>query len=196
MGEQIKDGTGLGYLVKVDGDNRIHTDAVSHSVLADAVDRGRAWNLGTGVINLTGNATASALLYIKNTGTDIIQLDLYVIITGASTGGSGNMKVEILRNPTGGTLISSPSGSITATNMNFGSSNSPSATLSYGAEAKTLSGEDSILRSQTSASGRLLLGIITDLPGGASVGLRVTTPSGNSGIDVECIVEMFEERNV
>ena len=192
MAEQIKDGTGFGYLAKVDSTHRLETHAITETTIANAVHRGKAWNVGTGIISLTGNATASALMYVKNNGSLHLVIDLYVFITGASTGGSGNMKVEIMRNPTGGTLISAPSGSIDATSMNFGSSNVPNATISYGAEAKTLTGEDDILRSQTTASNRLLLGIITHLPGGASVGLRVTTPAGNSAMDIECIMEMYE----
>ena len=100
--------------------------------------------------------------------------------------------IEILRNPTAGTVVSDAT-AITPTNMNFGSADVPTADLFSGGEGKTLTGQDDILRSKTSSDSRLLLGILTRLPQGASVGIRVTPPSGNTSMDVESIIEMFEE---
>ena len=191
MPELIKDGTGTGYLAKVNVRNELLTNTVTTSEIHDAIKRGKAWNVGTGNITLT-STSASSLLYIKNTGTVDLFIDLYVVLTKSSDG-AGDMVVEILRNPTAGTLISSPSGSIPPTNMNFGKADVPVATMSYGAEGKTLSGHDDTLRSQTTESNRLTLGVLTELEPTSSVGVNITPPAGNTSISVECIIEVYEE---
>lgn len=192
MANTILDGTGDGYYAKVDSNNNLKTVAITTSEIHDAVHRGKTWNVGTGFLTLTGNATASGLLYIKNTGTKDLFVDLYVFLTRASASGSGDMLVEILRNPTGGTVVDDAI-DMAPINMNFGSASVPQARMYSGGEAKTLTGEDGILRSLSSASNRLLLGILTLLPQGSSMGLRVTSPSGNTSMDIEAVVEMFEE---
>ncbi len=149
MPDTIKDGTGSGYLSKVDSENRLHTDAVTRTELQLSANFGRTWNVGTGNLTLT-EATASAVMYIKNTGSKNLVIDLYVILAKASTGGSGDLIVEILRNPTGGTILSTPT-SVTPTNMNFGSAASPVANIYSGVEGDTLDGEEDILRSKTTA---------------------------------------------
>lgn len=192
MSESIKDGTGTGKKVKVNDRNHLLTEAIITTELHDAVHRGKMWNVGTGFLTLTGDGTSHGMLYIKNTGTKSLFLDLYVFLTRASTGGSGDMLVEILMNPTAGTVVSDAT-VVTATKMNLGSANEPDALIYSGGQGKTLSGQDDILRSLTTASNRLLLGILTEITPSKSIGLRVTTPSGNTSIDVETVIELFEE---
>lgn len=192
MTTEIKDGTGSGTLAKVDDGHRLYTRAITQTELSHAVVHGETWNAGTGWLTLD-TAAQSPLLYIKNIGVNELTIDLYVLLTRASTGGSGEGIVEILRNPTAGTIISGGT-TVSATNMNFGSSNSPEATiLSGGASGSfTISGEDDTLRSKVGAENRLLLGIITALPRGASVCIAYTPPAGNTSMDVEAVVEMYE----
>lgn len=192
MADVIKDGKGTGNLAEVTDRNKLQTEAITVSEIHDAVDRGKAWNVGTSTLTLTGDGTSHGLLYVKNTGTMPLFIDLYVILTDASTGGSGNMLVEILENPTAGTLVSDQT-ALTPTNMNFGDSDTPIADIFSGGQGKTITGEDSVLRSQTTASNRLLLGILTKLPKSTSVALRLTTPTSNTSMNVEAVMEMFEE---
>lgn len=191
MAEQIKDGTGTGALVKIDSSHRMATAALSMTQIQEALGRCKTWNLGSGDLTLT-SANASALLYLKNTGTKSLFIDLYVFLANASTGGSGLAEIEILRNPTAGTVVSDAT-AITATNMNFNCVDQPIADMYSGGEGKTLTGEDDILRSQMTSSDRLLLGILTELPTGASVGLRVTPPPGNTSMAIEAIMEIYEQ---
>lgn len=192
MPEQIRDGTGSGFLQRVDDQNRAHVDSIQRSELQASADVGLTWNVGTGYQTL-GTDNKSAMLYLKNDGVKQIHIDLYIVLTKASTGGSGETLVEIVRNPTSGTIITESPVSISATNMNFGSASAPSATIYSGAEGKTLLGSDDTLRSKTTDDSRLLLGIFTVLPQGSSVGLNVTPPTGNTSMDVEVIIEIFEE---
>jgi len=190
MSETLKDGTGSNFEAKVDSDFRLHTDAITQSQLQNSLKKGRTWNVGTGFVTLT-NDSASALMYLKNTGDKDLNVDLYVFLTKASTGGSGQGLVEILRNPTAGTVVDDAT-AITPTNMNFGSTAVPDALLYSGGQGKTLSGQDDILRSLTTSANRLLLGIVTLIPKGKSVGLRLTPPTGNTSMEVECVMEVFE----
>lgn len=191
MAEIIKDGAGTGNTAAVNSQNRLHVDAVQSSRLRESLDAGKTWNVGTGNLTLTTD-TASDVLYIKNTGTPHLIIDLYVVLSKVSTGGSGEMVVEILRNPDGGTVVSDAS-TITATNMNFSSSLQPTALMYKGGEGKTLTGHDDTLRSQSTADNRLLLGILTELELGASVGIRLTPPAGNTSMVIETVVEVYEE---
>lgn len=187
---KIKDGTGTGKLTAVDDENRLRTFSVIQSHESHAVEEGKTWNISTGKITLT-TATASAIQYVKNTGTSTLVVPLYIIITDLSTGGpGGGALVEILRNPDAGTVVSDASDG-TNVNANFSSSAVPSITHYKGAQGKTLSGEDAIMNSRTTDATRLLLGIVTYLPTGASVGIRVTPPTGNTSMVIESVMEIF-----
>lgn len=188
---KIKDGAGKGRLAAVDSENRLKVFSTQESEEQHAIGEGRTWNITTGELTLTAD-TASAVQYVKNTGTATLIVPLYIILTKASSGGSGNSKIEILRNPTAGTVVSDANNG-TNINQNFGASATPKVDHFVGGEGKTLTGQDDVLNSQTTASNRLLLGIITFLPTGASVGIRITPPSGNTSIVVESIMEIYEE---
>lgn len=191
MATEIKDGSGSGLKAKVDGDHRLCVASVNKTELQHAIDKGETWNLGTDYVTLTSD-NPSDLIYIENTSGDAYAIDLYIVNTKASTGGSGDVDIEILRNPTGGTTISAGS-DILGVNMNFSSNNKIEGILKAGVEGSTLTGEDDSLRSKTTADNRLLLGTITRLERGASVGVRVTPPAGNTSMEVEVIVEIFKE---
>jgi hypothetical protein len=192
MSEQIKDGTGRGFLAKVTRDNELLIHGSTETHLSEAVGNGRAWNLGTGYLTLT-SANASDILYLKNTGIEDLSIDLYVVLTKASTGGAGGeVLVEILRNPTAGTVISDAN-SLTPVNMDFSAAATIFGDMYYGGEGKTLTGHTQSLNSKTTDNNRLLLGILTKIPQGASVGMRVTPPTGNTSMDVEAIIEVYED---
>jgi len=134
--------------------------------------------VGTGCLTLT-NYSAFDLLYIKNTGTATLHIDLYIILTKTSIGGAGGrVDIEILRNPTSGTVISDAS-EITPVNVNFGSNRVPIATFYKGGQGKTLSGYTQSFDTKTTDDNRLVLPVLTSIPQGASAGIRVTPPAGD-----------------
>jgi len=63
----IEDGTGKGYIAKVNTKNRLHVQSVVTSALAQAGVDGAAWTMPN-TTTLT-SANPSAVAYIKNTGT-------------------------------------------------------------------------------------------------------------------------------
>lgn len=191
MAEMIKDGTGHGHLAKVTDSNELLIHGATESHISEAVGLGKAWNVGTGYLTLT-NDSASDVMYLKNTGTADLHIDLYVFLVKASTGGSGEVLIEILRNPTAGTVISDAS-SVTPVNMDFGSQRTMVADVYKGGQGKTLTGHTQSLDSKTTDDNRLLLGILTKIPQGSSVGLRVTPPSGNTSMQVETVMEVYED---
>jgi len=64
---QIHDGTGKGYVAKVDASNRLHVQSVNETESLHSLDKGTAYNINTGLISITDDAT---LLYLKNNEND------------------------------------------------------------------------------------------------------------------------------
>ena len=106
---------------------------------------------------------------------------------------TGDIDIEILRNPTGGTVVSDAN-VCNSVNMNFSSNNEIGADVFYGGEGKTLTGNDNAIVSKTTADNRLLLGIKTELGKGASLGIRLTPPTGNTSMDVNTVIEAYEKQ--
>lgn len=105
MAEQIKDGTGSGYLAKVNSNNRLEVLAVSRSRIADiATDEADSFIIASGFISLTTTASYNGLLYIKNNSSTKSIIIGTVRVCG--NGSSGSVLVKYIRNPTAGTLIS------------------------------------------------------------------------------------------
>lgn len=186
----VKDGTGTATSAKVRSDNRLTTVSIMETEIHHAIELGDGWNLESGYLTLTSDS-ASDVLYLKNTGSGLMHIDLYVVLAKASTGGSGDLLVEILRNPNGGTVISDATAA-NPVNMNFSSSRNPSGLYYKGGDGKTLTGHDNAIVSKTTADNRLLLGILTVMPQGASVGIRITPPAGNTSMAVNAVVEFYE----
>lgn len=183
MSIEIKDGTGLGYRVKVDSDKRLHVNAVTRSQDEQAALLGEAYNMSTGSISLTSD-TESALAYINYTGDDPLVIKEILIIPGATTGGSGNALISIKKNPTSGTIISGAVEFSAINNRDFSSSNNLSndASIYKGAEANTLTGGSTFAittRSNFDAPIAFDAANII-LRKGNSIGVSVTPPTGNT----------------
>ena len=90
MSEQIIDGTGSGKKAMVDKDNRLHTHAVSETIVENSSKNGDSYNINTGTINLT-SATKSAVLYFKNNGNFDLHIANIGYLLGNSTDGTGDI---------------------------------------------------------------------------------------------------------
>jgi len=106
----------------------------------------------------------------------------------------GDSKVEILRNPTAGTLVDSGVAFLEV-NRNFNTSRSLSKTLLKGSQGSTLTDGTVAIESIFSSVGRktVSVGAIV-LSKNNSVGIRVTPPAGNSDMDVQIAMSVYEER--
>ena len=60
---KINDGKGTGYEAHVDANNRLHTQSTTETEAVHSTELGDGYNLNTGLISVTGDAT---LMYFKN----------------------------------------------------------------------------------------------------------------------------------
>lgn len=168
--------------------------SVSESIVENAAENGSSYNVNTGSINLTGNATTSAVLYLKNNGS----LDLHVAtvgyLLGNSTGGSGDLNLEVVRNPTGGTIVTGATNVDINVNKNAGSSETLKVDAFKGAEGLTLTGGEAWYYSLLAGSARtyaISTGTLVITPG-SSIGVNITTQSGNTAMNAQVFLSLIE----
>ena len=190
--EQIQDGTGKGYLAKVDSDNRLYTKSVVSTEQEHESSNGLAYNINTGIITLT-NATKTPVLYLKNNEELDLIIDTVLYMTGASTGGSGDVLVEIVRNPTAGTIVSGASDVEMNVNRNFGSTRSLSVNAYKGATGNTLTDGVKFIESILStATQRVAVSVgAVIIPKGSSIAIQITPPTGNTSMATEWAVSCY-----
>ena len=191
--EQIQDGTGRGYLAKVDSENRLHTQTVNIAKEENASLDGLAYNLNTGIITLTNASTKNAVMYIKNNEDYDMVIVQLIYQTGASTGGSGDVLVDVVRDPTSGTIVSGATAVEISANRNFGSSRVISATAYKGGTGLTLTDGTKFFETIMSTATQrvaIVAGAIV-LPKGSSIGINITTPAGNTSMAVEFVVACY-----
>jgi len=193
--EQIQDGTGRGYSAKVDANNRIHTDTVSTPREQNAASAGNSFNVNTGIITLTNASTKNAVMYLKNNEDSDLVVVLMLFQTGASTGGSGNILVDVIRNPTTGTIVSGATSVEINQNKNFGSSRTLDATAYVGATGLTFTNGSKIFESILATTTQRIPietgGIV--IPKGASIGINLTTSAGNTSMACEFALSCYLE---
>ena len=195
MADIIQDGTGKSYGMKIDIDGRAHVDSVSTDREAYSSQLGYSFNINTGLITLTNAATDNAVLYVKNNENYNLVLTNVFYQTGASTGGSGNIIVSVYRNPTTGTIVSGASAVEINANRNFGSSRTLAVDAFKGATGTTFTNGTKVLESILATSTQRIAvsaGAIT-LPKGASIGIQMKTPTGNTSMAVEFAIACYLE---
>ena len=131
----IKSGSS-GNTAGVNDKNELRVCAVSEERATVAALEGDAFLISTPVITLT-SANKSALLWVSNTDTLQWVISRFVFSFTASTGGVGAAPVEILKNPTAGTLISAGVATL-AQNLDFGSPVALTSDIRTGSEGQTL----------------------------------------------------------
>lgn len=193
MYQVILDGTGDGNKAKVDKDNRVHALSVSATVQENGAIDGNTYNINTGSINLT-SSNESALLYFKNNGDNDIQVTSIGYLIGNSTGGIGDLQPKIVRNPTGGTIVSNAVDVPVLINKNFGSFNSLTVDAYKGVEGDTLTGGEDGYYSLLPGDARAYLintGVL-QLPKGSSIGITMTPQTGNTSMNVQVFMSVTE----
>jgi hypothetical protein len=174
----IENGVGNGNKLRVDANNRAHVQSIQENESVHSTELGDAYNINTGQISFTADGT---LIYFKNDE----DRDFVVEAIALGTDGGGNYCctcvclrpfITLVRNPTGGDLISDASAVAMNANRNFGSNKSlSSTTLAYkGKSGGTLTGGDDIAILQSSQAGRDFFTINFILPKGSSLGVKVT----------------------
>ena len=186
MSTQIQDGTGKGYRTAVTENNRLLTQAITETQSNHHGEIGKSFAINTGDITLTGNATTSGVLYFKNDEDADFHITVLVYNLGTSTGGTGDCVVEVVRNPTTGTLISNAVAVASSSNFNFGSALDLAASAYKGAEGNTITNGSTFISTRLVGSGRtaLTIGDII-IPKGAAMGIKYTTATSNSSQKVQ-----------
>ena len=190
---KIDSGTGNGKSVKIDDQNRMYVDAITFNRAEEEVERGNGYNINTGVINLT-SANKSAVLYMKNNEDYPLVITALFYMWGTSTGGTGDVLVTMLRNPSAGTIISNAvAAEMAGVNRNFGSNKSLSADIYKGAEGNTFTNGDKIIESLLDQGARRTVLTVGDvvIPKGSSLGIDITPATGNTSLDVEFAFSCF-----
>lgn len=189
---RITDGQGSGreaFVQQLYGKNRLNTHTVEELPVEMATFNGLAFNINTGSISLT-SAGSSSLLYLKNNE------DLNLVITAffyllGNTNGSGDTVVQVIKNPTSGTLVSGGT-SFDAVNRHFGSTRVLSATLLKGSEGSTLTDGSVAIESLFSGVGRQTVSVgAIIIPKNKSVGIKITPPTGNTNMTVQMAMAVY-----
>lgn len=177
----LEDGTGDGFKARVCSANRLFTSDESFTGSLISTLEGNTFSFASGAITLT-TAGVSALLYVKNNEEIPLVVESMRFQAFNSTGGADGIPTwGVIKNPTGGTIISG--GTVAnPSNANFGSSKTIDVDLRRGAEGMTLTGGtthanlfgDKIPHNLRLENAEFII------PRGSSIGIQVTPPAGNT----------------
>lgn len=172
------DGKGRGFTASVGPDNRMLVDAVTLRGEENAIRSGLGWQIASGAVSFSGDAT-SAVLFIENLGERDLVLDRVALIIGTSTGGAGDWEFRTIRNPTGGTIISNAL-QAGISNSNHGSQRLPDASCYRGIEGDTLTDGGGVALPVKQSESRTVYPLGRRLPLGSSIGWTLKPPTGNT----------------
>ena len=187
---KIDDGTGQGFQGKVDGNHRLHTQAITETESLNSAELGLAYNVSSGNIAFTGDGT---LLYVKNEEEGDIVIE--AIALGNDGGGTYTSSlrpyITFVRNPTGGDLITDATAVDFNVNRNFGSTKTLLGDTYKGKQGGTLTGGDSMGIFQTSQAGRDYFGINIIIPKGSSIAITATNGLASGTANLYCAAILF-----
>lgn len=187
-----------GITAAVTSDRHLEVNARTYPVPDREAIAGNSYNFNTGSITLTNASTANGICYLKNTATDgsVYIITAFFYLMGNSTGGTGDGRWEILRNPSTGTLIESTPTTQAPVNRNFGSGKVLTGDFyKAGASGDTITnGTVAIESLLSSPAGRVTITVgAVVLNPGDSVGMRYTTQASNTSQAVEAAVAIYKQ---
>ena len=183
MPDMIRDGSGNGYLAKVNTLQRLYVDAISTDEQNDATERGDSYNINTGVITLT-NTADTPVLYLKNNQDQDFHIRSIAVGVGPTTGGASSyIKVTIVKNPTTGTIVSNATSADINSNRSFSSAKTATIDVYKGATGNTMTDGTDQAIIFAYANARLFATIDEFLAKGNSIGVKIQAPSGNTSMD-------------
>ena len=183
MAEQIIDGSGTGSRATVGADKRLQVRAISEDEEIHNGELGNTYNFNTGLISITADAT---LLYFKNNSDD--NFVAKSIALGSFTGitHSSSPYITVIRNPTGGDLITDETAVSMNQNRNFGSSKTAVADIYKGKVGGTITGGDDIAILQVNPTSRDFYGVDFILPKGASIAIKLNAGVSSGSANYYC----------
>ena len=168
---KLDDGTGSGNQAKIDGNKRVHTQSVTESEALHATEVGDGYNINTGLISITGDST---LIYVKNNEDQELVVEAIALGSFEGITHSDDPYITLVRNPTGGDLISDATAVSMNQNRNFGSSKTLTVDAYKGKVSGTLTGGNDIAIFQVVPGGRSFYTIDFIIPKGSSIGIKLT----------------------
>jgi hypothetical protein len=195
---EIKSGDS-GDVAKVDSNKRLFVASVMQEEKDHACDSGigEKYNVNTGDITLT-DANQTDILYMKNTGEDLVLTALIYNMGNSNVAAATNAKWQIYRNPTSGDIITNANdcqvGPGVSANQNFGSNNTLTGNFYKGATSEGLSSGGSVTISSllSNNTGRVVISLgAVVLPKGTSMIASYTPPSGNTSQIVQCAAACY-----
>jgi len=188
MDVTLKNGSN-GNIAEVDINGRLQTFSVSEGLAIASAKLGENYNINTGAVTLT-SANQSAVLYLKNNEEKNFIIEDIIVILGGSTGGTGDLSIELIRNPTTGTIITNAVNVDIVANRNFGSNRELLKDTCKGAEGDTLTNGEDFASTTRSAAGIVVHfdGDVMVLPKGTSLGVNVTPQASNTSMVVKVAV--------
>lgn len=180
---RILDGKGRGNVAEVGADNRLKVQSVTETLSLHEAEEGNAYNINTGLISITGDAT---LTYLNNTGDSDIVIEAIALGSFEGITHSDDPYITLVKNPTGGDLISDATAVSMNQNRNFSSSNTLTADAYKGKVSGTLTGGNDIAILQVTPGGRSYYTIGLILGKGASLGIKLTANLSSGSANYYC----------
>lgn len=176
------------YKVGATARGQIKAFSVSESEAQEATELGDGYNINTGAIGLT-SSTESGVLYFKNGESRRFIIEAIAVGVGSAGTVTDVSQITLIKNPTGGTLISNATPVDINENRSFGSSNSLASSLAYkGAEGNTVTGGDDAFLFFQAAGGRLIADIQLELNPGNSIAVKIDTNTSSGTTNVYAAV--------
>lgn len=185
----ICDGKGRGLVAQVTANNRLAVDSVAIRGEEDAIRAGQGWQIASGPVSFT-SSTASAILYLQNTGELDLVLDRAVLVLGTATGGVGDWTFQTLRNPTVGTIIDN---AVVAgiSNSNHGNGQVPQALTFKGVQGDTLTDGSGAPLPIQQPQNRTVFPLGRRLPTGSSIGWKLTPPPSTTAATAVLVTHFY-----
>lgn len=195
MATTIQDGTGTGQMLKINHHNRLLSEAVILTNEDHSIAVGNGYQISTNLVTFTG-ANASAIMFTKNNDDRDFVLDRAVLVLGTAVGATAtaDWTMEVLRNPTAGTIVTNALGAMIS-NSNHGSANTPDGLFYKGIESDTLTDGMGVTQPLKQSNDIVGLHIGRRLPKGTSIGFRITPPAGTTSATCNIIAHWWYDEN-
>lgn len=168
---KIDDGTGTGSQAKVGSDNRLQVRALMEEEVIHNGESGNSYNINTGLISVSGDAT---LMYLKNNSDQNLVISDLAIGSFDGITHSNDPYITLVRNPLGGDLITDATAVSMNQNRNFGSSKTATVDAYKGKTAGTITGGNDIGILQATGGSRSFYSLNFILPKGSSLAIKLT----------------------
>lgn len=192
---RIESGSGNGREAKVGTESRLYVNSKTIPEKLVAIKDGDGYNLNTGVVSISAT---TGMMYVKNNEDKDLAIETVIVGTGAgSYNTSGEVQIQLTRNPTTGTTIDNTTAIAQNANRNFGSAKTLTVTAyKAAASGNTITdGTDIILIGSANAQARTTANIDLVLQKGNSIGIEVNPnlASGSVNCYVALVVHLLTE---